>query len=758
MQKLKRTIKRIAAISSGAIMLGATVFGAAATTLGDYPAPFITNGAWTGEIVIGADAASSDTVGAIDIAASLAQQATTAVTSSTTTTVTGGVSGKAIFGEGIANSSVSDAVDYELEDDDIAGLTDSQITFNGTDYDVREMIVLNQDSPVVETSLTGSDDDYETTAYMEVARGAIAYYYLFDKAIDISSASSSTPVKIDFLGKQLKITSVADADTFTAYVGDEFFMSVGDSVVSEGKTVTLKNVGSATSNTPVILDVDGVQETVTGTETVNGLEITVDEAFYSDTLAERSATLIIGTESSETYDNGDRYAVWCGTKWKSNTCKKTDPDWIWDLNALTTDAVGDTTSGGGLTIGIKNDFVVNGDDDNPVVVGECYDFPNGFAEICFDSLTTTDYMDLTLELDTDIDISNAAGSAKTSEETIYIHAGEEDTLELQASAITGLDSDTKTDKVYLWINDSEAEYVELLYEDSNNDIIDAGYFNKSVASVSGNSVNVIDIVYGATKSSNIDVDFFWDNSSTMLSIILDVIDDDADMNAGADDIQSNWTSSSNIFASLGATTSTNEAGELYWSSSQSDISTKDEDHMTQYGIIIKDPKSHGASDEVLLQIPNDIVRANIIVSGPGTTTAATSTGGVSITSVAGVPLAKLDTEVTDKTSKPLILVGGPAVNRLTAEALGLTYPAYGAASGIPENKGMIKLVENAFSGTNVAMVVAGWTAGNTRDTCTVLKNFNDYATEFAGKAAVEISGTTVTELTTTPEVEEPVAE
>jgi len=75
--KAKSTIKKIAAISAGALMTGATMFGAvAATTLADYPSPFITGGKWVGLIVVGSDAAAGDIIGATDIAATLAQGAT----------------------------------------------------------------------------------------------------------------------------------------------------------------------------------------------------------------------------------------------------------------------------------------------------------------------------------------------------------------------------------------------------------------------------------------------------------------------------------------------------------------------------------------------------------------------------------------------------------------------------------------------------------------------------------------------------------
>ncbi len=73
MQRLKSAMKRVAAISTGALMLGATMTGAVALDLGDYPSPFVKNGVYdpSNAIVVGADAAASDTLGAVDIATNL---------------------------------------------------------------------------------------------------------------------------------------------------------------------------------------------------------------------------------------------------------------------------------------------------------------------------------------------------------------------------------------------------------------------------------------------------------------------------------------------------------------------------------------------------------------------------------------------------------------------------------------------------------------------------------------------------------------
>lgn len=74
MQRLKRAVKRIAAIGTGVAMLGATMTGALAQPdLADYPSPFIVDGKDSGNIaiVVGADAKSADTIGALDLAKQL---------------------------------------------------------------------------------------------------------------------------------------------------------------------------------------------------------------------------------------------------------------------------------------------------------------------------------------------------------------------------------------------------------------------------------------------------------------------------------------------------------------------------------------------------------------------------------------------------------------------------------------------------------------------------------------------------------------
>ncbi len=50
---VKKTIRKIVALGTGATMVGATVMGAlAVTSLADYPEPFVKDGQFNGKIVV----------------------------------------------------------------------------------------------------------------------------------------------------------------------------------------------------------------------------------------------------------------------------------------------------------------------------------------------------------------------------------------------------------------------------------------------------------------------------------------------------------------------------------------------------------------------------------------------------------------------------------------------------------------------------------------------------------------------------------
>ncbi|MBI2129519.1 S-layer protein [Candidatus Woesearchaeota archaeon] len=142
---VKKAIKRIAAIGTGAAMLGATILGAvAAADLSQYPSPLFigTDGKFNAVLVVGKAAASEDIIGAIDIATALqAASVTTTTTGATTTVLEGGAkvetSGqKLYFGDSMNTTKVS------LTSTELATfLKDGKITDeDGTEFTYKQII------------------------------------------------------------------------------------------------------------------------------------------------------------------------------------------------------------------------------------------------------------------------------------------------------------------------------------------------------------------------------------------------------------------------------------------------------------------------------------------------------------------------------------------------------------------------------------------------------------------------------------------
>ncbi|MBU1255721.1 hypothetical protein KKH35_02525, partial [Patescibacteria group bacterium] len=452
-------------------------------------------------------------------------------------------------------------------------------------------------------------------------------------------------------------------------------------------------------------------------ETVNGIEITNDETFYdSNNQAASAATLIVGKDAQETYKDGDAYP---GED-------KDNPDWVWntgnlnDKSATTTSTTAEFT---GPYMGVENNFIFNDDSDNPPKVGECIDLPNNYISLCLDSLTVSDdnYATYTFEYDNSADLSDADGGL-TSAATVFIHTAKSEGLVIDRSdlgAINGTStSDIKTDRIWLYMQAGEeggissgtANQTGVFYKDPNDNKVKlAGLVNTSG---SGTNLPFAHINFDNTKDTDILMELNMTAAETSSDIELTLTPyHSTNLPDYNDNISMRWGRSSSKFKALGTSASSEEAYELLWAGSwaaggisRQTLGTKDEDHRTRYGIIIRDPKSHGASDEVVLDIPGDQVQANVVIKG---TTATTSSSGGSVV-VNPIPSSAsvLAEEITSAAAQNLIVVGGPAVNPLAKSVFGLT------AADFTPNEAMIRLADN---GNKVALLVAGYSAVDTRN-------------------------------------------
>ncbi|MEA3399378.1 MAG: S-layer protein, partial [Patescibacteria group bacterium] len=122
---VKNKVKKVFAVAASAALVGTTIAAVAAYDLSDYPAPFVEDGMFNGAIVVGETAATTDVLGAIDIAASLQAEATTPVATggaTATTTIQGGV----LFEDNLNQDlNFNDSItDLKFDDQDLDVLVD----------------------------------------------------------------------------------------------------------------------------------------------------------------------------------------------------------------------------------------------------------------------------------------------------------------------------------------------------------------------------------------------------------------------------------------------------------------------------------------------------------------------------------------------------------------------------------------------------------------------------------------------------------
>ncbi len=293
-----------------------------------------------------------------------------------------------------------------------------------------------------------------------------------------------------------------------------------------------------------------------------------------------------------------------------------DPDWVWDLADFNTP---------NPKMGVENDFVWNDPTDKPVGVGQCIKLPNDYIKVCLESLNN-DYSKTTytFELDKNADLSHANVDA-TSVPALYLHSPNPHGFEIAYSDLEFNNTGSGlTDKVWLWICSKpsallpfNSSLLGVYYKDSNDKTQMAGCLD-TTSLVGGN--------YKFLLSLNQDIKV-WVTKKSDNRLELKI----SPGSANNDDLKMLWSYNSYgfDFRSLGSIPSLEESSELSWygyndttdgwTGSDGYISVNigafDLDQRTRFGAIVRNPKVHGASDDVVLDIPSKQVEAVITVSG-----------------------------------------------------------------------------------------------------------------------------------------------
>lgn len=215
--KVKKMAKRILAVGAGATMLGATVMGAMAADLSEYPNMFVSDGVFNGLMVVGENAASVDNLAMTDIAASMKYSAgtTAAVSVSGDAWMVESGTDELEFGETIGPAT-GGVVDF-LDDEDLAALADGELTSSKGTFKYEQF--LHFDRATINTTYEEDDDDV-TADFVKIADNRqFARYEMNFLSAAKSDIDASESFELDdfedktmtFLGKTYNVVKARSA-------------------------------------------------------------------------------------------------------------------------------------------------------------------------------------------------------------------------------------------------------------------------------------------------------------------------------------------------------------------------------------------------------------------------------------------------------------------------------------------------------------------------------------------------------------------
>jgi hypothetical protein len=161
-----------------------------------------------------------------------------------------------------------------------------------------------------------------------------------------------------------------------------------------------------------------------------------------------------------------------------------------------------------------------------------------------------------------------------------------------------------------------------------------------------------------------------------------------------------------------------EIDSVSFGGTPSDITEEDEETYTSFGSYVEVGSD---MSEVSVEVPENQRKALHTVGGEA------SSGSGDVSRPTGWPeTGSLDSEASEGHR---ILVGGPAINELTAELA--DEGSSRVQTNYSEGTGYIELIDEAFDGDS-ALVVAGHSADDTRNAAEFLANYGDHSESMEG--------------------------
>lgn len=840
--RLRKVIKRIVALGTGATMMGATLLGAmAAADLANYPAPFIKEGAFSGVLVIGDKAAAEDVVGVSDIAVSLQFAATkkTGTTAGADTVVTGDVFKISASGDELnLMESVSD-VKSVVDSNNLDALKSGTVTNDKGTYTYDQYLTLGNSTVLFSQASDGGEsiDVDDPKLYLKIKQdgntniindGSEAFLYKLtfptalksdvDTSCDLDDLDNK---KLTILGKEYTVINteyVATGTNVGRLIVDLMGGAVTDTLQEgESKTYTINGV-----------NYDVKVDTITDTApfkvkfTINGEVTDALEASETFTLADKSQIGIKELLPNEAGDvSGDVVTFYLGAKkirLKDTNSSANNPGTLTigtnDIDVGAADLVftNNSASCGSGDISLSSLQMAWQSDDN-------YYIPVGGKVT--EHVTSVDVLDLLEALNIDYEF---AGMKASKTDTIKIVPSGSNNLKLTITVkgggtisqdlwyynsssqaiILGKDA-TRTVKlaetaavtagdivsegvvcpVFGTIPNSSAVYDEQFFvvetnkyshlmelkkittTDSTITLKDVAASTSDIVSYTGgtatfykdgydyslqvgsNYVNLTKIAGdskdegfvgsgvganqaapGTSTASNDRIADLWSEYGAKMRLFNNgtiILEEPINGHEGSPESHNNLDVD-HLNITFDVSSSKTRVASVVSSSPASVTITLDSDSDKQegystWGTFVEYSKPSGGQYRVELTYPEKEAVANVYLTAGVTKTTTGGTEGAETVTIQRIEVGatKLASEIAgQEKTQNVILVGGPCANAASAVIMG--NPA-DCTAGFEAGKGKIELYENDG---NVAMLVAGYAAADTRAASSVVANYGDY--------------------------------
>jgi len=259
---------------------------------------------------------------------------------------------------------------FIISDRDLEKLYDTEVEFDGEDYDVEETLEVDG----IEIAI--NNNDYAENVYMVAPKESIMYAVNFAGELKLDDISNEDTLEFKFLGETVEIVEW-DGDEITFFKGSEHTVREGESIaLSTGKIIEISMISKDYLLAKVTCDGSSEQKKIVEGDTreVCDVEIYAKEVLDDDDGTD-IATIVIGEEVESNIKDGDEY----------------DPDDNW--NWIVEDHM--------IGLILDENFDEIDEEYNALAPGSNLCVPNDYVCIIFDGLEEEDFEDYSFELDTE---------------------------------------------------------------------------------------------------------------------------------------------------------------------------------------------------------------------------------------------------------------------------------------------------------------------------------------------------------------------